>query len=154
MKKQYWKVFSTVILGLSILALAGCSQAANKKETSDKKQSFVRQDVDNLLLNISEVKTAKTGDNKNKLILTMDIENNNSQTKDIGSIDFYLEADGKKYDVDGDANAFGEPVDPTKKITKSLTFVVPEKLTDAKLVYKPMDKVLASWELTIPSPNE
>lgn len=160
MKKKYWKAASVLVLGLSVslVLLTGCSKEETKSNSSSNSsettQSFVLQDADNLLLNVSEVKVAKTEDKNKKVILTMDIENNGLEGKDIGSIDFYLEADGKEYKIDANSNNFGESVDLGKELKKNLTFVIPEKLTKAKLVYRPADKVLAEWEIEIPSPNE
>ena len=154
MKKKYWKAISMFVLRIGLIAFSGCSNPDEKEGSSSGKQTFARQDIDNLLLNVSEVKTAKTENNKNKIIFTIEIENNNAQTKDIGSIDFLLKSDDKEYSVDADSNNFGEPIEPNKKITKNLTFIAPEKLKKVKLVYKPMEKELANWDLTVPSPSE
>lgn len=149
MKKKYWQAASIVILGISLFAISGCTQTKNN--SLRQSQTFMRQDVNNLILNISEVKTAKIKNENKKVLLTIDIENNSSEVKDIGSIDFYLSSDGKEIDVDADSNSFGEPVDPGKELKKKLIFIIPEKTSKVKLVYKPKDKVLASWELTIPN---
>lgn len=159
MNKNLKKVVTGCLVGVaSVSLLVGCSQASTEKQESKKETTkyekpevakYEKQDANNFFLNVEKVESAKSKGDKTKVIVTMSMKNNSSETQDIGAIDFEMKAGDKTYDVDPNSIAFGQPVKAGETLKGDVTFVVPDSVKEAKVMYKPQKESLAEWTIKI-----
>lgn len=158
-----------LIIGLGLtLLLAGCGANENnktdgsrdsikieKKENSKKakeEQSDKTTVVDGLEITISDMQTREAvGENQAKQTLySFHVKGKNISfsEKGLGSVDFVLKtADGKEHTISENYNIFGNGISENEEIEGDLYYLL-DKDTEVKgLEYKPVDKVLMTWEL-------
>lgn len=144
-----------VIIGLGmILLLSACSGSRNTNETTKVESAKESKStiIDGIKIKIKKQELDEiTVDGKIKQLLTFTVsgENISSTERGLGSVDFILKTkDGKELEVDPSMTMFGEAISPGKTLTGKVSFTLNEKQTATKLIYKPLDKKLAEWEVS------
>ncbi|MEG0256181.1 DUF4352 domain-containing protein [Vagococcus sp.] len=147
------KLLISIGLGM-VLLLSACSGSENKNETTKVETAAESKSVviDGIRIKIKKQELDEiTVDGKIKQLLTFTVsgENISSTEKGLGSVDFILKTkDGKELEVDPSMVMFGDAISPGKTLTGKVSFTLNEKQTATKLVYKPLDKELAEWEVS------
>lgn len=153
LKKTLKKIATGCVIGVATVGLlVGCSNTADtssKTEKTEAKVTYQKQDANNFLINIESLDVVKSQKNMNKAIFTVSIKNNSPVTQDIGALDFQFKAGSKTYDIDPDANAFGEPVKAGQTIKRDITFALADTVEKGTLMYTPAKKSLANWDVKI-----
>lgn len=148
-----------ISIGLvGILLLSACSgntDSAKKTDTDQTEKAKVEEKnivVDGLKIKIKKQEVNQKVSNKKKQQLytfTISGENMSSTNKGLGAVDFVLKTkDGKEIQIDTSMAAFGNEIKPGKKLEGKASFVVDEKQAATKLIYKPLDKELAEWDVS------
>ena len=157
-------------IGLSLtvmLFLGACSATTNEGEKTakkeDKTEAVQKQAsanklgkaivVDGLELTLNQLKTTTVSKNEGKETKSLygfDINGNNISTTKLGlgAIDFVvITTDGKEYRIDDTVSNFGNEIEPEKTISGKAYFAIDKEQKIEQIQYKPMDKVLASWNV-------
>ncbi|EIA19563.1 hypothetical protein X560_1499 [Listeria fleischmannii 1991] len=151
------KVLLSIGLG-SVLLLAACSPGTGDEKKTDTKATETAKAetkdtvVDGLKIKVKKQEVdEKVSDKKKQQLYTFTIsgENMSSTNKGLGAVDFVLKTkDGKEIEVDPSMAMFGDEIKPGKTLEGKASFAVDEKQTATKLLYKPLDKVLAEWDVS------
>lgn len=155
------KALIIISLG-AVLFLAACSENTKSEKNTDTKQTEKAEVeakvedkdtvVDGLKIKIKKQEVnKKVSNSKTQQLYTFTIsgENMSSTNKGLGAVDFVLKTkDGKEIQIDPSMAAFGNEIEPNKQLEGKASFAVDEKQTATKLVYKPLDKELAEWEVS------
>lgn len=151
----------------TILFLGACSTTTNESKDStkkgDKTEVVQKQTtankldepivVDGIELTIKQLKTtivSKNEGKENKLLYGFDIHGKNiSGAKlGLGAIDFIVTTtDGKEHKIDDTVSNFGNEVEFDKSISGKAYFSIDKDQKVKQIQYKPIDKVLASWDV-------
>ncbi|MSD83867.1 DUF4352 domain-containing protein [Lactobacillus curvatus] len=150
----------------SILLLGACSTKENSasKANNDTAQTTKQKETTNqfnkaIVANGMEitVKKLKTVDSANgttkssKNLYGFDISGKNISSgtkKGLGAIDFTLKTtDGKTHQIDDRVNNFGNEVSEGETVSGKAYFSINKGEKVQSLQYKPMNKVLISWQL-------
>ncbi|WP_088809675.1 MULTISPECIES: DUF4352 domain-containing protein [Listeria] len=146
-----------ISIGLSsVLLLTACSSDGNQEYKAEKTEQKAKAEtkdtvVDGLKIVIKnqEVNEKVTEKETQKLYtFTISGENMASTNKGLGAVDFVLKTkDGKEFEVDPSMAMFGDEIKPGKTLEGKASFAIPENQTAMKLIYKPLDKELAEWDV-------
>ena len=158
-----------LIIGLGLtLLLAGCGANENnktdgsgesikiEKKENSKKSKEEKSDkttvVDGLEITISDMQTREAvGENQTKQTLySFHVKGKNISfsEKGLGSVDFVLKtADGKEHTISENYNIFGNGISENEEIEGDLYYLLDKDTEVKSLEYKPVDKVLMTWEL-------
>lgn len=157
-----------LIIGLGLtLLLASCDANENNKTDSsgnsikiekkeNKKTKEEKSDkitvVDGLEITISDMQAREAvGDKQTKQTLySFHVKGKNISfsEKGLGSVDFVLKtADGKEHTISENYNIFGNGVLENEEIEGDLYYLLDKAAEVRSLEYKPVDKVLMTWEL-------
>ena len=149
------KKVTLVVLGSALLMLAGCSEGGMKKSSEVKhdKQEYKEKFIQNAKMKLLSIDASQAGtDDEQKIIeISFNIKNEDSSAYGIGGGDFHLHTEKVDYQVISDANNIGEEVGVGKESKGKLYFAVPEKLTNADLIYGHGDQELGKWTVELPT---
>lgn len=161
------KKFMLGIVLLAILFLGACSSSSTKKKSTNEKKensSLTKKEVsasnldepiivNGLELTIKQLKTKTMVGNEGKdkkSVYGVEISGKNigSGASGLGAIDFVVTTtDGKEHKVDDNFMNFGDEIPQDKTLSGKAYFVIDKNQKIAQLQYKPVDKVLVSWNL-------
>ncbi|MBC1521344.1 DUF4354 domain-containing protein [Listeria aquatica] len=148
----------SVGLGI-ILFLIACSNDTGKSKQTSANGEDVQQVgakardkvIDGIRIKVEQRHIdEKVKNQKTQLLYTFVIsgENVSSVNKGLGSIDFILKTkSGKEVRVDSSMAMFGDEIEPGKRIKGKVSFALDKKQIGTKLVYKPVNKELAEWDV-------
>lgn len=150
----------------SILVLGACSakdnnlskpnnnttQTTNQKETDNKfNKSIVANGMEITVKKLKPVDSANGSSKSSKNLYGFDILGKNISSgtkKGLGAIDFILKTtDGKTHKIDDTVNNFGNEVSEGRVVSGKAYFSINKDKTVESLQYKPLNKVLISWQL-------
>lgn len=157
-------------IGLSLIAmllLGACSATTNdSKETTkreDKTEVVQKQAstnklgeaivVDGMELTLKQLKTTTVSKNEGKETKSLygfeiNGKNISSAKLGLGAIDFVVTTtDGKEHSIDDAVSNFGNEIEPDKTISGKAYFSIDKGQKIEKIQYKPVDKVLVSWNV-------
>lgn len=143
-----------------IALLAGCNSQTNSSKTASsdlesKTTETVKSNKDTtketyyargLYLSFKEVSTATKGEKK-IVSIKINARNESNEEKGFGSNDFCLKNDKEIILPYADGVNFGETIKTGESYEGIMSFEVPKKLTNTKLVYQPYGKSEVEWNV-------
>lgn len=149
------KLMSVIGLMVLMVTLAACSP---KKEASGKDDVGVTMRLNKMDMTLDNIVTTNaSSDNKDKkmIILEFSLKNTSKTEQPIGANDFKVIDNKKEYEIYGlESDNFGQVLESGKELTGKAYFEVPESLEKATIAFKPENKVLGEWDLTIPDKKQ
>lgn len=152
------KLFLVPLVCITLLAGCNSQTDSSKSATSDlesKKTEMVKSDKDTgketyyargLSLSVKDVSTATRG--KKKIVsIKINAKNESNEEKGFGSNDFCLKNGKETILPYADGVNFGEAIKKGESYEGIMSFEVPEKLTNSKLVYQPYGNSEAEWNV-------
>lgn len=140
---------------ISVLILSACAGQSEKSSSTDHKQAISAKTkaivANGLKIEVKKQEVNQKAEGKKQQQLytfSIEAENVSAINKGIGAIDFVLKLkNGKEIKVDPSMAAFGDELKKGKSIKGTASFAVNSNETASKLVYKPVEKGLAEWDV-------
>lgn len=143
-------------LGVAVVLLLSACAGQSEQTASTNSTKNITAKTKAVIVNGLKIKVEKQEvdpkieENKKQSLYTFSIkvDNVSATNKGIGAIDFVLKLkSGKEIKIDSSMFAFGDELKVGKSIQGKAFFTVNSKQIPSKLVYQPVKKDLAEWDV-------